>query len=177
MNYMSYINYNNSNMFCGHNESISSSDRTQKLKNKHLYINRHQQNGLNIKNNNLIHANSYENYYNAFKGFFDCKKATGIKETDENCFLIWLDDDIDLMTINNIDDFYISKVNYEFINDPSDNYIQTNPESNLSWPIKKKGNCYYNIPDIYTFFDNHNPKSITIFAKNLKYGLRMSNYN
>ena len=31
-----------------------------------------------------------------------------------------------------------------------------------------------NYTDIYSFFDEENPKNVTIYAKNLKYGLRMS---
>ena len=59
-------------MFGKHTESISSSDRTQRIKNKQIFMNRKNTRNATFYNNNtkdLAKINSYNDMYDLFKGF------------------------------------------------------------------------------------------------------------
>lgn len=169
------MNWNNSVMFGKNNESVSSSDRTSILKNKTLFNNKNIQDTLQIDNNNNVsQSKSYTEFYNLHKGFLQCKKSN-INSNDECQYIIWLDQEVDEIKLNNIDDYYVSKVSYHFP-DTGDEFTQnaTGQINHFQWPFKVTGKIYENYTDIYSFFDEENPKNVTIYAKNLKYGLRMS---
>lgn len=169
------MNWNNSVMFGKNNESVSSSDRTLILKNKILFNNKDIQDTIHIdNNNNLSKSKSYTEYYGLYKGFLQCKKSN-INSNDECQYIVWLDQEVDEMRLNNMDDYYLSKVSYYFP-EQGDDFVQsdTGQINKLQWPYKITGNCVKNYTDVYSFFDEENPKNVTIYAKNLKYGLRMS---
>ncbi len=169
------MNWTNSVMFGKNNKTLTSSDRTSVLKNKILFNNKDIQDTVLIdSNNNLSQAKSYTEYYSIYKGFLECKK-TNFTSTDECQYTVWLDQEVDEMKLNNIDDYYLSKVSYYFPN-TGDDFLQDSDGqiNNLDWPYKINGSCVQKYTDIYSFFDEENPKCVTIYAKNLKYGLRMS---
>ncbi len=169
------MNWNNSVMFGKNNETVSSSDRTSVLKNKTIFSNKNIQNTVHLdNNNNLSKSKSYTEYYGLYKGFLECKKSN-INPSDECQYTVWLNEEVDEIKLNNIDDYYVSKVSY-FFPEQGDDFVQgvTGQINNYQWPFKITGNCVKNYTDIYSFFDEENPKDVTIYAKNLKYGLRMS---
>ncbi len=169
------MNWNNSVMFGKNKGSLSSSDRTSVLKNKILFKNKNSQDSVQIdSNNNLSQSKSYTEYYSLYKGFLECKKYN-FDNNDECQFTVWLDQEVDEMKLNNIDDYYLSKVSYHFP-DTNDDFTQNflGQQNEFNWPFKIQGKCVKNYTDIYSFFDEENPRNVTIYAKNLKYGLRMS---
>tara|TARA_Y100000591_G_C21750777_1_gene654617 strand:- start:520 stop:990 length:471 start_codon:yes stop_codon:yes gene_type:complete len=154
---------NNFNMFGKNNEPITSSERTHNLKNKILYKNHTPNINTSFKN--------HEYYHNLIKGFIECKKVNKISSDNSGCFDIWLNDELDNIEIKTIDDWNVSKIDYESIasND-------TSLQDTGTWPYtstNKKELIY----DKYSYFDSTNTKNITIYAKNFKYIISRSLIN
>lgn len=155
----------NFNVFGKNNPSISSSDRTNKIKNVLLFNN-------HIVNRNRPFVN-HEYYQNLKNGFANCKINKKDISDNSNCFQVWVDDSSNNIIIHNVDDWKISKIDYSGVDFTDTTVLDI---SNSFWPYKSS-NChktyYYND---YSFFDTSN-NITSSYAKNFKYNLNRKSIN
>ena len=172
-----FSGFGNNSMFGKHTESISSSDRTQRIKNKQIFMNRKNTRNATFYNNNtkdLAKINSYNDMYDLFKGFKRCKFENKTDINNQNCFNVWLNEDVDPMKKMTLDHWYISKIDFS-VNPPSDPGI-LNQMSNYFFPYVST-NQKVPIFNHHSYFDENNTKGITVHAKHFKRGFPISKYS
>ena len=162
----------NYNMFGKKRSIYSSSDNTQNKKNLNIYNNRDNSRFTTVKNNGVTRSINYAERYNMYKGFAHCKKLEAEKSatnTNENCFNIYLDSNVDSMKKVNLEDWHYATVDYDFLNDKTILVNSHFPE------IKNNNINSKTIPELYTYFNNSNSFNKVKYIRNFKYGHSMSN--
>ena len=154
----------NFNMFAKNNPSITSSERTQKIRNTLLYNNHKPNTNTSFKN--------HKTYSNLKNGFINCKITNGNILDNSNCFQTWIDNDSSTFIVNTIDDWNLSKVDYSGVN-LNDNSFQD--ISGSYWPYK---NTYNNkkkllVKDYIVLNTNKTPR----YYKNFKHLISRKNIN
>ena len=153
------MNSNSFNMFGKTRKLYSASDNTQNKKNLNIYNNRDNSRFTTVNNNLVTHSINYTERYNMYKGFAHCKKLEAEKSatnTNENCFKVYLDSNVDNMKKVNLEDWHYSKVDYDFLNDKTilvNSHFPEIQNNNVNSPT---------IPDLYTYFK----KNIIYFWNN-----------
>ena len=166
------MNSNSFNMFGKTRKLYSASDNTQNKKNLNIYNNRDNSRFTTVKNNLVTRSINYAERYNMYKGFAHCKKIAAEKSgtnTNENCFNIYLDSNVDNMKKVNLEDWHYSKVDYDFLTDKTilvNSHFPEIQNNNVNSPT---------IPELYTYFNNQNSYNKIKHIKNFKYGHSMSN--
>lgn len=169
--------FGNNAMFGKHTESSSSGERTQRMKNKNLFIQRKNNRNATFYNNNtkdLAKINSYNDMYNLFKGFQQCKFENKTDINNQHCFDVWLNEDVDPMKKLTLDHWYISKIDFS-VNPPNDTGV-LNQMSNYFFPYEPNDQRRP-IFNQHSYFDENNPRQITVHAKNFKKGFPRSKYS
>lgn len=166
------MNSNSYNMFGKERTIYSSSDNTQNKKNLNIYNNRNTSRFNIVKNNLVVRSVNYAERYNMYKGYAHCKKLEAEKSTtntNENCFNIYLDSNVDKFKKTNLEDWHYGIVDYDFLTDKT-------ILNNSHFPdIKNNNLCSNTIPNSYLYFNNANSYNKTKYIKNFKYGHSMSN--
>ena len=102
-------------MFGRNTESSSSSERTKKLKTKHLFRNRGtltESGTLFYDSNNLQRATSFEQFYNLYEGFKQCKIENKANIDNSGCFNTWLNNEAQELKQHSVEDWFVSKIDY-----------------------------------------------------------------
>ncbi len=167
------MNSNSFNMFGKHRTISSSSDNTQNKKNLNLYDLRDRSKYNSVIDDMVVYSSNYKERYNMYKGFVECKKKLAEKSatnTNEPCFNIYLDSNVDIMNKVNLEDWSVANVDYDFLTDQSillnHNFPYLENSNNLSDKT---------IPEQYTYFNDQNNLNKSKYVRNFKYGHSMSN--
>lgn len=147
-------------MFGKQNESMSSSERTKKIKNRHLFQTVTDNKNIKVKNGIIKNVKSYDEFMSTLNGYYSCKDISSA----ESCFDIYLNDETDNVDIRTINDFYLTKINYTDL--PSD--LSKNIVDGKMWPYIDQ-HCKKYIFREYTYFDEENNESVDLVSRNVKY--------
>lgn len=161
-------------MFGRNNESSSSSERTRRLKTKHIFKNRDtltDTGTLFYNSKNLQRATSFEQFYNLYEGFKQCKIENKANSDNSGCFHTWLDNEAQELRQHSMEDWFVSKIDYFSV--PS---LDIPKLEGKEWPYDKNSLFQQTIPQKYTFFDEDNPHRIFPYVKNFKDGYSKSRY-
>ena len=161
-------------MFGKNNESSSSSERTKRLKTKHIFRNRDtltDSGTLFYDSKNLQRATSFEEFYNLYEGFKQCKIENKQNVDNSGCFHTWLDNEAQELKQHSMEDWFVSKIDYFSV--PS---LDIPKLEGKEWPYDKNSLFQKTIPEKYTFFDEENPHRIFPYVKDFKEGFSKSRY-
>ena len=161
-------------MFGRNNESVTSSERTRRLKTKHIYNNKSSLKNsgtLFYENKNLQRATSFEQFYDLYEGFKQCKIEHKDISDNSGCFHTWLNNEAQELKQHSMEDWFVSKIDYFSV--PS---LDVPKLSGKEWPYNKNSYFSQTIPQKYTFFDEENPHKIFPYVKDFKNGYSKSRY-
>ena len=154
----------NFNMFGKNNSSVSSSERTNNIKNKLIFNNHNPNINKSFKN--------HKYYENLKKGFIKCKEDNKHVIDNSACFQIWINNDSTNIKVNNVDDWNLSKIDYSGVN-VNDTSLQDT--SNSYWPYKKTSKNQKVL--MYKDYSFLNTNVQNTYSKNFKHNLSRKSIN
>lgn len=175
-----YINKMNASMFGKNDESIIASDHMKNKKNSYLYKSRsNNSQEITMKNTTTIkNVKSYDTFLSTVKGYTRC--------SDLSCnYTTYLENTTDKIKTNNMDDWYVTTVNYTGLQlDASNNPIDKSEMlGGTNWPYNNtrggETDCGLKTPyfvENHTYF-NKDTSNNTLVTKKGTGTFKSGNYN